>query len=92
LTPDQEDQIRAALGGSSSQSMAPMTMTPAPAMQSQTSAPAAAMSNSGSPAAAMPTAADSREAALAELLMLYKSDRITPAEYQARRAKIMSGN
>jgi hypothetical protein len=42
-------------------------------------------------AAAMPTAADSQEARLAELLVLYKTDQISPAEYQARRAKILAG-
>jgi hypothetical protein len=41
--------------------------------------------------AQMPSAADSQEARLAELLLLYKSDQITPTEYQARRAKILSG-
>jgi hypothetical protein len=41
--------------------------------------------------AQMPSAADSQEARMAELLLLYKNDQITPAEYQARRAKILSG-
>ncbi len=40
---------------------------------------------------AMPSAADTQEARLAELLVLYKADKITPAEYQARRAKILAG-
>ena len=39
----------------------------------------------------MPSAADSQEARLSELLLLYKNDQITPTEYQARRAKILSG-
>jgi hypothetical protein len=42
-------------------------------------------------AAAMPSAAETQEARLAELLVLYKADQITPAEYQARRAKILAG-
>jgi hypothetical protein len=39
----------------------------------------------------MPSAADSQEGRLAELLLLYKNDQISPSEYQARRAKILSG-
>jgi len=61
---------------------APIIAAPAPAM---TTPPASAAP------AQMPSAADSQEARMAELLLLYKNDQITPAEYQARRAKILSG-
>jgi hypothetical protein len=54
-------------------------------------APAAPPMAAPPAAAQMPSAADSQEARLAELLMLYQDDKISPAEYQARRAKIISG-
>jgi hypothetical protein len=41
------------------------------------------------PVVAMP-APGSKEARLADLLNDYKTDKITPAEYQQRRAKILS--
>jgi hypothetical protein len=119
FTPEQEEQLRAALRNAPS--IAPMatapTPVPAPVMQPQPvpAPPAATMPASSKPAPAsanfaplpatptvvttpataapteMPSAADSREGRLAELLMLYKADKISPSEYQARRAKIMSG-
>jgi hypothetical protein len=86
------------------QAMQPQTPAPAPAVgapvanpsstspaMSTTGTPAAAMPPANAAAPAMPSAADSREARLAELLMLYNDDKISPAEYQARRAKILSG-
>ena len=53
--------------------------------------PAMAMPPANAAPAQMPSAADSQEARLAELLLLYQNDQISPSEYQARRAKILSG-
>jgi hypothetical protein len=74
---------------------APVATAPmAPAAKVNPHAPIVAPALTAPPANTapqMPSAADSQEARLAELLLLYKSDQITPTEYQARRAKILSG-
>jgi hypothetical protein len=84
LTPDQAERAREALRNPAAAAATPMAPAPmAPSAQANPQAPGAAPQ--------MPSAADSQEARLSELLLLYKNDQITPTEYQARRAKILSG-
>ena len=68
--------------------------TPVPAV-AVTSTPAAmatpaAPATPAEPAAPTTLAPGSKEARLAELLQLYKADRITPTEYHEQRAKIIA--
>jgi hypothetical protein len=78
LTPEQAERAREVLRNPALAATAPM----APSAQVNPQAPGTAPQ--------MPNAADSQEGRLAELLLLYKNDQITPTEYQARRAKILS--
>jgi hypothetical protein len=85
LTPEQAERAREVLRNPTEAATAPMAPAPmAPPTQVSPHAPIAV-------APQMPSTADSQEARLAELLLLYKNDQITPTEYQARRAKILSG-